>query len=358
MTSAEIAEIAEIPRRVGPPGKRLLDVRGLATSFLTRDGTVRAVSGIDFHVDRGEILGLVGESGCGKTVSALSILGLVAPPGRIEAGEILFDGVDLRTLSADRLRKLRGERISMIFQQPQSSLNPVYDVGRQISEVLEIHKGMKKKSARARSAELLRMVGIPDPERRLDAYPHSLSGGMAQRVMIAMALACEPELLIADEPTTALDVTIQAQILDLMRALQADTGTAIVLITHDLGVVAEMCDRVAVMYAGEIVEQADTATLFGDPRHPYTRGLIGSVPTLGQVKEELTTIPGSVPNLIDLPVGCRFAPRCLPRIDQNVPHCTTEHPELRPVGDFTGHDVRCWIYHDTDGRPIAGARVQ
>jgi oligopeptide/dipeptide ABC transporter ATP-binding protein len=202
------------------------------------------------------------------------------------------------------------------------------------------------------------MVGIPDPERRLEAFPHSLSGGMAQRVMIAMALACEPELLIADEPTTALDVTIQAQILDLMRALQADTGTAIILITHDLGVVAEMCDRVAVMYAGEIVEQADTATLFADPKHPYTRGLIGSVPTLGQVQDELTTIPGSVPNLIDLPAACRFAPRCLPRVAQNVPHCETEHPELRPVGTFTGHDVRCWIYHELDGTPIPGARVQ
>jgi peptide/nickel transport system ATP-binding protein len=353
-----VAEIVELPRQAPKTGGRLLEVRGLETAFHTREGVVRAVSGIDFHVDRGEILGLVGESGCGKTVSALSILGLVAPPGKVEGGEILFDGVDLLTLSAEKLRDLRGEEISMIFQQPQSSLNPVYDVGRQISEVLEIHKGMQTRSARARAAELLRMVGIPDPERRLEAFPHSLSGGMAQRVMIAMALACEPDLLIADEPTTALDVTIQAQILDLMRALQADTGTAIILITHDLGVVAEMCDRVAVMYAGEIVEQADTTTLFADPKHPYTRGLIGSVPTLGQVQDELTTIPGSVPNLIDLPAACRFAPRCLPRVAQNVPHCETEHPELRPVGTFAGHDVRCWIYHELDGTPIPGARVQ
>ena len=359
-----VADIVEIPRRVGRPGQRLLEVRGLQTSFHTTDGVVRAVTGVDFHVDRGEILGLVGESGCGKTVTALSILGLIAAPGRIEAGEILFDGRDLRTIASADLRSLRGDRVSMIFQQPQGSLNPVYDVGRQISEVLEIHKGMKEKTARLRAAELLRMVGIPDPERRLEAYPHSLSGGMAQRVMIAMALACEPELLIADEPTTALDVTIQAQILDLMRALQADTGTAIILITHDLGVVAEMCDRVAVMYAGEIVEEADTGTLFANPSHPYTHGLIGSVPTLGQVRNELMTIPGSVPNLIDLPGGCRFAPRCVPRVAQRVEPCESDHPELRPVdgvgaaGVSGGHDVRCWIYHRLDGSPIAGAGVQ
>ncbi|MEX0630514.1 MAG: ABC transporter ATP-binding protein [Chloroflexota bacterium] len=353
-----VAEIAEIPRRVGRTGDRLLEVRGLQTSFHTRDGVVRAVTGVDFHVDRGEILGLVGESGCGKTVTALSILGLIAAPGRIEAGQIMFDNQDLLTIEPSRLRSLRGDRISMIFQQPQSSLNPVYDVGRQIAEVLEIHKGMKTRTARTRAGELLRMVGIPDPERRLENYPHSLSGGMAQRVMIAMALACEPELLIADEPTTALDVTIQAQILDLMRALQADTGTAIILITHDLGVVAEMCDRVAVMYAGEIVEQADTATLFFDPKHPYTRGLIGSVPTLGDVRDELMTIPGSVPNLVDLPAACRFAPRCVPRVAQQVAHCETEHPELRPVGGAAaGHDARCWIYHHLDGAQIEGARV-
>jgi oligopeptide/dipeptide ABC transporter ATP-binding protein len=325
----------------------LLEVKGLRTSFYTRDGVVRAVDGIDFHVDRGEIMGLVGESGCGKSVTSLSILRLVARPGRTEAGQVLFDGQDLLTIPNDEMRKIRGDRISMIFQQPQSSLNPVWDVGSQIEEVLRIHRGMKDKVARSRAAQLLRMVGIPDPERRLKSFPHEMSGGMAQRVMIAMALACEPELLIADEPTTALDVTIQAQILDLMRNLRDETGTAIILITHDLGVVAEMCDRVAVMYAGEIVEQTDVITLFRRPKHPYTRGLIGSIPVLGTVTEELAVIPGNVANLIDLPKGCRFAPRCLTRIEEDVTLATELHPKLLPVGP--GHDVRCWVYHDAAG---------
>jgi oligopeptide/dipeptide ABC transporter ATP-binding protein len=342
-----ITELSEPPHQVGSPGERLLEVRGLRTSFETRDGVVRAVTGIDFHVDRGEILGLVGESGCGKSVTSLSLLRLIAPPGRIEAGEVIFDGQDLMTLRSKEMRALRGDRISMIFQQPTSSLNPVFNVGMQLREVLELHRNLKRKAAEDRAAELLRMVGIPDPMRRLAAFPHSLSGGMAQRVMIAMALACEPELLIADEPTTALDVTIQAQILDLMRALQHETGTAIILITHDLGVVAEMADRVAVMYAGEIVEQANVSSLFARPQHPYTQGLIGSVPTLGVQKEELTTIPGSVPNLIDLPEACRFAPRCVARVERNVPHCEEIHPELREARD--GHEVRCWMYHEPDG---------
>ena len=339
----------------------LLEIKGLRTSFHTRDGVVRAVDGIDFHVDRGEIMGLVGESGCGKSVTSLSIMRLVAKPGRIEAGQVLFDGQDLLTLSTDQMRHIRGDRISMVFQQPQSSLNPVWDVGHQIAEVLEIHRGMKRGAARNRALELLRMVGIPDPARRLDAFPHELSGGMAQRVMIAMALACDPELLIADEPTTALDVTIQAQILDLMRNLRDETGTAIILITHDLGVVAEMCDRVAVMYAGEIVEHTDVTTLFRRPKHPYTRGLIGSIPVVGQVQDELSVIPGNVPNLIDLPKGCRFAPRCLTRIEENVSLATEVHPELLPVA--TGHDVRCWVYHDAAGNlmprdePVVGARA-
>src|SRR6202795_3440400 len=290
-------------RRVRRPrGDRpLLEVRGLRTSFAPRDGSVKAVDGIDFNVDRGEIMGLVGESGCGKSVTSLSIMRLVARPGRVDAGEIIFDGRDLLKVSGEEMRKIRGDRISMIFQQPTSSLNPVWDVGHQTEEVLRIHRGMKGKAAEGRALELLRMVGIPDPERRLKAYPHEMSGGMAQRVMIAMALACEPELLIADEPTTALDVTIQAQILDLIRNLRDETGTAIILITHDLGVVAEMCDRVAVMYAGEIVEQTDVATLFREPRHPYTQGLIGSIPVVRAVCDELAVIPGHAPNLIDPP---------------------------------------------------------
>jgi oligopeptide/dipeptide ABC transporter ATP-binding protein len=327
----------------------MLEVRGLRTSFYTRDGVVRAVTGVDFTVRRGEIMGLVGESGCGKTVTSLSVLRLIAAPGRIEEGEVIFDGTDLLKLPARALRDVRGDGIAMIFQQPTSSLNPVMKVGRQIGEVLEIHRNMKSRAARERALELMRMVGIPDPKRRLDAYPHEMSGGMAQRVMIAMALACEPDVLIADEPTTALDVTIQAQILDLMRTLQRETGTAIVLITHDLGVVAEMCDRVAVMYAGEIVEHSDVRAIFRSPRHPYTQGLIGSVPVPGKLKDELAVIPGNVPNLVELPDGCRFAPRCLAREEHGNVLATELHPELRPVA--VGHDVRCWLYHMVDGSP-------
>jgi oligopeptide/dipeptide ABC transporter ATP-binding protein len=333
-------------------GERLLEVDDLVTSFYTRDGVVRAVSGISFHVDRGEVLGLVGESGCGKSVTSLSIMRLISRPGRIERGAVRFQGRDLLALSSDEMRKIRGERIAMIFQQPTSSLNPVWMAGRQIAEVLEIHRGMKRKAALSRSLELLKMVGIPDPERRLKAYPHELSGGMAQRIMIAMALACEPELLIADEPTTALDVTIQAQILDLMRNLRRETGTAIILITHDLGVVAEMCDRVAVMYAGEIVEQTDVHTLFARPSHPYTRGLIGSIPVPGVIRDELEVIPGNVPNLIDLPAACRFAPRCRIRVEEGVAGCTEIHPELLALE--AGHDVRCLRYHAIGGAALRG----
>ena len=345
----ELIPASQRPTR-GVDGEILLDVRDLHTSFRTSDGLVRAVTGVDFTVRRGEILGLVGESGCGKSVTSLSILRLIVPPGRVDSGQVLFDGEDLLKVPEPKIRSLRGNRISMIFQQPTSALNPVLDLGFQVGEVLETHRAMKRRAARARALELLRMVGIADPERRLKAYPHETSGGMAQRVMIAMALACEPELLIADEPTTALDVTIQAQILDLMRRLQRETGTAIILITHDLGVVAEMADRVAVMYAGEIVEQTDTATLFRDPRHPYTRGLIRSIPVVGETRAELAVIPGNVPNLLELPPACRFAPRCLTRIDEAVADSTELHPALLPVAP--GHDVRCWLYHDRDARLI------
>jgi oligopeptide/dipeptide ABC transporter ATP-binding protein len=240
------------------------------------------------------------------------------------------------------MRQIRGNRISMIFQQPTSCLNPVFKVGDQISEVLDIHQNLGKEKGWDRTTELLKMVGIPEPEKRAHAYPHEMSGGMAQRVMIAMALACVPELLIADEPTTALDVTIQAQILSLMRNLRQNMETSIILITHDLGIVAEMCDRVAVMYAGRIVEQTDTQTLFGDPKHPYTQGLIGSVPVLGQVKDELEVIPGSVPNLINLPPGCRFAPRCRSRLERQLVKCAEQEPELLPIDP--NHTVRCWLY--------------
>jgi oligopeptide/dipeptide ABC transporter ATP-binding protein len=324
------------------PTDTILSVRDLKTYFYTEDGIVKAVDGVDFHLQRGEVLGLVGESGCGKSVTSLSIMRLIGQPGKIVGGQILFNGDDLVTMSERNMRHIRGNRVSMIFQQPTSCLNPVFKVGDQILEVLQIHQNMGRSEGTKRAIELLTMVGIPEPERRVDAYPHEMSGGMAQRVMIAMALACTPELLIADEPTTALDVTIQAQILDLMRNLHEHTNTSIILITHDLGIVAEMCDRVAVMYAGRIVEQTDTATLFNKPLHPYTRGLIGSVPVLGEVKAELDTIPGSVPNLVNLPAGCRFAPRCRARIEHQLTRCGVDEPELLNV--TSSHSVRCWLY--------------
>jgi oligopeptide/dipeptide ABC transporter ATP-binding protein len=320
----------------------MLEVRGLKTYFYTEAGVVRAVDGVDFYVDRGEVLGIVGESGCGKSVTSFSIMRLLSQPGRIVAGEVVFDGRDLLKLSDDAMVGIRGNRISMIFQQPTSCLNPVFRVGDQISEVLEIHQTLGKQAGRARAIELLKMVGIPEPEKRVDAYPHELSGGMAQRVMIAMALACLPELLIADEPTTALDVTIQAQILDLLRRLQSEMDTAIILITHDLGIVAEMCERVAIMYAGRIVEEATVEEIFENPKHPYTVGLLGSIPVLGVVKDKLEVIPGTVPNLINLPAGCQFAPRCLSRGERDLRICTEQEPELRLVAPQ--HKVRCWLY--------------
>ena len=325
----------------------LLEVKNLRTHFFTSEGTVHAVDSVSFHVNRGEVLGLVGESGCGKSVTSLSILRLVPFPGKVVEGEVWFDGRNILKIPLDEMPELRGEHIAMIFQQPQSSLNPVYRAGAQIAEAMELHLDLSDEDIEARVLDILQQVGIPDPKRRAASYPHELSGGMAQRVMIAMALAAGPELLIADEPTTALDVTIQAQILDLIRRLNRDLGMGVVLITHDLGIVAEMADRVAVMYAGEIVEEAAVRPLFRGPKHPYTQGLIGSIPTLGTVKEELEVIPGIVPNLVDLPPGCRFAPRCKSRVELGLEICTRVKPELRPIDD--GHLVRCWIYHEEDG---------
>jgi oligopeptide/dipeptide ABC transporter ATP-binding protein len=327
--------------------KPLLEVKGLKTYFYTEDGVVRAVDGVSFEVYPGEVLGLVGESGCGKSVTSLSIMRLISKPGRVDEGEILLDGEDLLKIPEEEMIKVRGNRISMIFQQPQTALNPVFKVGNQLSEVLSVHQDMGKQAGWDRAVALLKMVGVPDPERRAEAYPHELSGGMAQRVMIAMALACVPELLIADEPTTALDVTIQAQILDLMRDMRKEMGTSVILITHDLGVVAEMAERVAVMYAGRIVEQTDVNRLFDEPMHPYTQGLIGSIPVLGEIKDKLDVIPGSVPNLVNLPPGCRFAPRCQARFKHALAICTEREPELEDIKP--GHKVRCWLYQNADG---------
>ena len=322
--------------------KPLLEVKGLKTYFYTEDGVVRAVDGVNFDVYPGEVLGIVGESGCGKSVTSLSIMRLISKPGKIDAGEILLDGENLLNLSEEEMSKVRGNRISMIFQQPQTALNPVFRVGDQLAEVLNVHQDMGKDAGWKRAVALLKMVGVPDPQRRVEAYPHELSGGMAQRVMIAMALACVPEVLIADEPTTALDVTIQAQILDLIRDMRREMGTSVILITHDLGVVAEMAERVAVMYAGEIVEQTDANSLFDEPLHPYTQGLMGSIPILGEIKEKLAVIPGSVPNLVNLPPGCRFAPRCQARLKYACAVCAEVKPDLEEVK--SGHQVRCWLY--------------
>jgi oligopeptide/dipeptide ABC transporter ATP-binding protein len=324
-----------------PPGN-LLEVQNLKTYFYTEEGIVKAVDGVDFTVRPGEVLGLVGESGCGKSITSFSILRLVSYPGKIVDGRILFEGRDLLTLTDSEMVAIRGALISMIFQQPQTSLNPVYKVADQVAEVFQIHEKIVQKQAWDQAVELFKLVGIPDADSKAHSYPHEMSGGQAQRVMIAMALALKPKLLIADEPTTALDVTIQAQILDLMRGLQEKLGTSIILITHDLGVVAEMADRIAVMYAGRIVEQADVNPLFDQPMHPYTQGLIGSIPILGKVQDRLDVIPGNVPNLINLPPGCRFAPRCLQREQHDLHICTQAEPDLLEI--TPGHYVRCWLY--------------
>ncbi|MCX7362899.1 MAG: ABC transporter ATP-binding protein [Alphaproteobacteria bacterium] len=317
----------------------LLDIRGLKTWFKTDDGLVRAVDGVDLHIDRGETLGVVGESGCGKTVTARSVLKLIdMPPGRFESGQILWQGRDLIPLDNTEMDKIRAREIAIIFQEPMTSLNPVYTVGQQIAEVLRLHEKLGKKQAMARAVEMLQLVNIPNPQRRVNDYPHQFSGGMRQRVMIAMALACSPKLLIADEPTTALDVTIQAQILELMQEMKDRLGMSIMLITHAMGVVAETAQRVVVMYAGKVVEEAPVEALFGNPRHPYTQGLIRSIPRVDRAaekKQRLEAIPGSVPSLLDPPPGCRFAARC--KFAMEI--CVQAIPPLKEVGP--GHRVAC-----------------
>ncbi len=317
----------------------LLEVRDLRTYFHTDAGEARAVDGVSFVVREREVLGLVGESGCGKSVTSLSIMRLVPrPPGEIvEGSSVRLRGRELLALSEKEMRSVRGDDIAMIFQEPMTSLNPVHTVGAQIEEPLRVHRGMRRREARERAIELLRLVGIADPHTRVDEYPHQLSGGMRQRVMIAMALACEPDLLIADEPTTALDVTIQAQILELLAELRERIGMAMLLITHDLGVVAEVCDRVAVMYAGQIVESGAVGDLFREPRHPYTEGLLRAVPRPGRHEERLAVIPGTVPNPAEWPAGCRFHERCPYAWDR----CVAEHPPLIEVG--AGRASRCWL---------------
>ena len=321
----------------------LLSVEGLKTHFFTFEGVARAVDDVSFHLEKGEVLGIVGESGCGKSVTAQTIMRLIPePPGKIVAGRILFDGVDIATLSMDTMRGIRGNRIAMIFQEPMTSLNPVFTIGNQISEMFIQHEGASRKAALGRAIEMLKKVQIPAPERRALAYPHQLSGGMRQRAMIAMALSCNPEILIADEPTTALDVTVQAQILDLMLALRKDYNTAIMMITHDLGVIAEIASRVVVMYAGKVVEATLAEAIFEDPKHPYTRGLLKSIPKLGNRatlgRQRLMEIQGMVPGLLHMPDGCAFHPRC----QQVMSVCRSTVPELKPVD--AGHHVRCWLY--------------
>ncbi|MBC7385983.1 MAG: ABC transporter ATP-binding protein [Cryobacterium sp.] len=326
--------------------EKILEVKNLETSFRLEEGVVVAVAGVSFDVYKGKTLGIVGESGCGKSVTSLSIMRLIPnPPGKITGGEILYKGKNLLDFDAAAMRKVRGNEISMIFQEPMTSLNPVFTIGNQIIEAIALHQNLSKKECRNKAIEMLKLVGIPSPETRIDDYPHQLSGGMRQRVMIAMALSCNPQVLIADEPTTALDVTIQAQILELLRELQNRVGMAMILITHDLGVVAEVCDEVVVMYAGKVVEQGSVEEIFKNPKHPYTRGLLNSIPTMkkdptGKVKKtRLETIPGIVPNMLHLPKGCRFQDRCTFVLDA----CRQAEPELRVIkgDDRLPHAIRC-----------------
>ena len=324
----------------------LLEVRDLRTAFRTDDGIVHAVDGVNFSVEKGKTLGIVGESGCGKSVTCLSIMGLNAKRNTISSGEALFKGENLLTMSGRRLRDLRGNEIAMIFQDPMTSLNPVHTIGRQLVEAIVLHRDVTKKQARARALELLKAVGIPRAERRVDDYPHQFSGGMRQRVMIAMALINDPDLLIADEPTTALDVTTQAQILSLMNRLQQEFGSAIIMITHDLGVVAEVADEVVVMYAAKIVEQGSVDSIFTRPHHPYTWGLLGSLPRLDADVDRLVQIPGQPPSLLNPPRGCRFHPRCPYVMDV----CRQQVPELRPISNEPGHIQACFLDETTKDR--------
>lgn len=318
----------------------ILEVKDLHTYFRTQNGIVPSVNGVSFNVEEGETLAIVGESGSGKSVTSLSIMGLIEAPGRIEKGEILFEGKDLTKIKKKEYRKLRGNDVAMIFQEPLTSLNPLFTIGNQLSEGIKLHQKVGKKEAKVLSIEMLRHVGIPRPEKVFDSFPHTLSGGMRQRVMIAMALSCNPKLLIADEPTTALDVTIQAQILQLMKNLAKKQNTAILLITHDLGVVAEMADNVVVMYAGQVVEDADVFTLFENPKHPYTQGLLDSTPKFHEVNEELVSIKGTVPTPTTMPKGCKFHPRCPYAMDI----CIAKEPPLESVGK--DGRVRCWLYNE------------
>ncbi len=317
----------------------IFQIKGLKTQFFTSKGIVPAVDGVSINVKRGEAVGLVGESGCGKSMTAMSTMQLLQYPGRVVAGEILLDGENLLDKTKKEMDEIRGNRISMIFQEPMTSLNPVYTIGKQVSEAILIHENVSKAEAKERAIDIFRKVGIPEPEKRYSVYPHQLSGGLRQRVMIGMAMVCNPQLMIADEPTTALDVTIEAQILYLMKQLQKDQGTAVIMITHNLGVVAEFCDYVYVMYAGKIMEEASVVDLFKSPKHPYTFGLMNSIPKMTEQKEELYTIKGLVPNLLNLPQGCRFCPRC----EKAMKVCTMYEPELYETED--GHKVRCFLYN-------------
>ncbi|MBC5585383.1 ABC transporter ATP-binding protein [Eggerthella sp. NSJ-70] len=329
----------------------LLSVKNLSTEFPVKKGIVRAVEDVSFDVDAGEILAIVGESGSGKSVTSLSVMGLLAEPGHVAGGSMEFEGKDLATLSEKQYRELRGNDMAMIFQEPMTSLNPVYRVGNQIVEAIRTHEKVSKAEAKARAVDLLRKVGIPSPEARINDYPHQMSGGMRQRVMIAMALACNPKLLIADEPTTALDVTIQAQILDLLRRLRDDTGMAVLLITHDLGVVSETADRVVVMYCGQVVEEAEVRALFDHPMHPYTLGLLKSIPRLeDDDAKRLYMIKGMVPNPLEMPPGCHFSDRC----DSCMDICRTKVPDLV---DLDGHKVRCFLYENADGDALSAEAI-